>query len=410
MSYSLINRDIITGITEFLNTKDIIVLHGARQVGKTSILKIIQNQLTNQNKEHFYVDLEDLRLLNTFNSGVDNVIKYLKLNKILQSKKLYLIIDEIQYLDYPSNFMKLMHDHHNDKIKLIVSGSSSFDIKKKFKDSLVGRTIEFNIYPLSFEEFLKFKNIKIDIGQKIDIKSIISELKENYMEYILYGGYPKVVLENDKNKKEKYLQQIIDTYIRKDIRDLAEIKDIMKFNKLLEILAAQSGSLLNVSELSNTAKLSRQTVENYLFLMENTYILKQINPFSSNLRSELFKTPKVFFYDTGIANLLWFKHLPETVAGNIFETSIFSELIKKTNINKINYWRTQDKKEIDFIIHIKNKVYPIEVKLSQAKVKFTAINYFKNNYKKTKSYIISLEIIKQYDNHITLYPWEINSI
>ena len=106
---------------------------------------------------------------------------------------------------------------------------------------------------------------------------ILAELKKLYKEYILFGGYPRIVLEKNISKKETYLQQIIDTYIRKDIRDIAKIKDIVKFNKLLEVLASQCGQMLNIVELANTARLSRQTVEQYLFYMENTYIIRPVS-------------------------------------------------------------------------------------------------------------------------------------
>ncbi len=405
----LIERKIIKKIEKFISTDDIVILHGARQVGKTSILHIIKDKLDKQGKQTHYIDLEDLRLLEIFDEGPERVIKYLQINNILNKKKLFLFVDEIQYLKNPTNFLKLMYDNYCNKIKLIVSGSSSFEIKKKFKDSLVGRTIEFNIYPLSFDEFLNFKNVNINICEKITIKKTENELKDLYLEYILYGGYPKIVLETNKENKEIYLQQIIDTYIRKDIRDLANIKDILKFNKLLEILASQSGNLLNVNELSNTSKLARQTIDEYLFIMENTYILKPVYPYSSNLRSELFKTPKIYFYDTGIANLLWYKHLPEKENGNIFETAIFSELIKMDKIRKINYWRTQDKKKIDFIIQINRSIYPIEVKLNQAQLKLTALRYFNEKYKSKKNYVITLEKHKKKIDYIILYPWEIYS-
>ena len=237
-----------------------------------------------------------------------------------------------------------MRDHYGDKIKLFVSGSSSFEIKTKFKESLVGRTVNFEIYPLSFREYIIFRGYRRNLNEG-DLSAItLKELKDLYREYILYGAYPRIALENNLQQKEFYLQQIIDTYIRKDIRDLANIKDVLKFNKLLEILAAQSGNLLNIVELANTARLARQTVENYIFLMENTYILKLIPPFSSNLRAELFKTPKIFFCDTGIAHLLWLKTFPKTILGNMFETSILMELIKRKRREEIFFWRTQDKK------------------------------------------------------------------
>jgi hypothetical protein len=164
------------------------------------------------------------------------------------------------------------------------------------------------------------------------------------------------------DRKEKYLQQIIDTYIRKDIRDLAEIKDVNRFNHLLEMLASQSGNMLNITELSNTCDLARQTIERYLFLLEQTYILRLVRPFSRNLRSEIIKTPKVFFYDTGLMQMIWLKRLQTELLGSVFETSLFSELVKQTRVNDVTYWRTTDKKEIDFVLKGSNGLLPVEVK------------------------------------------------
>lgn len=408
----LFKREIIKEIKKFLSSPDIIVLHGARQVGKTCILKYLQDELNKSQKRTFYIDLEDLRFVELLNSGYKELLKYLEERDILKSKGLlYLFIDEIQYLNNPSNFLKLMHDYCGGKIKLIVSGSSSFEIKAKFKDSLVGRTLNFEIYPLSFKEFLLFKGYEINLYKGIASKTTIEELQKFYGEYVLYGGYPRIVIEKNVSKKEIYLQQIIDTYIRKDIRDLANIKDILKFNKLLEVLASQSGQLLNIRELSNTAKLSRPTVENYLFLMENTYILKLLYPFSSNLRSELFKTPKIFFYDTGIAHLLWLKTLPKTILGNVFETSIFSELVKNKKNTELFFWRTQDKKEIDFIVRKDRKPIPVEVKLNQENFNRTAMNYFLDKYKINKGLCVCLQISKERKKNVNfVYPWQINKI
>lgn len=327
---NILERNIIKNIKVFIDSKDVIVLHGARQVGKTSILKYLENELVSKGKKVFYLDLEDLRFVDLLNSGVDNFIKYLKEKGLLKDSMLYVFIDEIQYLKNPSNFLKLIRDHYSDKIKLFVSGSSSFEIKNKFKESLVGRTVNYEIYPLSFKEYLVFKGYNINYNKHFLSDFTTNELKKFYNDYIIYGGYPRVVMEEDVRKKEIYLQQIIDTYIRKDIRDLANIKDILKFNKLLEVLSSQTGNMLNIVELSNASKMARPTTENYIFLMENTYILKLLRPFSSNLRSELFKTPKIYFYDTGIANMLWFKTFPKTVEGLYNKPTIAHNIINRT--------------------------------------------------------------------------------
>lgn len=366
MGTKLFKRQIADEISRYLTTDDIIVIHGARQVGKTSILSYFQSQLREQAEQTLYIDLEDSRFVVMLDRGVDEFLNYLRgegfdLASLDQGgKKLYILIDEIQYLAEPSSFLKLIADHHR-YLKLIVSGSSSFEMKSKFKDSLVGRTVNFEIYPLSFREMLTFKGVPFVPGiPPTAIKT--SQLQALYLEYALYGGYPKIVLTPELDRKEKYLQQIIDTYIRKDIRDLAEIKDVSRFNRLLEVLASQSGNLLNITELSNTCDLARQTVERYLFLLEQTYILRLVRPFSRNLRSEIAKTPKIFFYDTGLMQMLWLKRLQTELIGSVFETSVFAELVKQIRVDDVTYWRTTDKKEIDFVIKRPDGVLPMEVK------------------------------------------------
>lgn len=395
------HRKIVDEILKYLLTRDIIVLHGARQVGKTSILFYINDLLKKEGKNTHYIDLEDSRLASTLDQGVAEFLKYLAGEG--KTSPLIVFIDEIQYLEKPSSFLKLVHDHHPE-IKLIVSGSSSFNIKSKFSDSLVGRTVDFKIWPLSFREFLFFKNYPFPENQ-IFTATKIDELKILFKEYILAGGYPKVVLTTDWSIKEKYLQQIIDTYIKKDIRDLAQIKDIQKFNHLLEILASQSGQLINLSEISNTCNLARQTIEQHLFLLEETYVIHLVRPFSQNIRSEISKMPKIFFYDTGLLHLLWLKSLPKEILGSSFETAVFSELIKNYNSENIFFWRTQDKKEVDFILKDKAKLVPIEVKLNFTQFKPTAINTFQEKYHISDTKIIGLDGQKEKLNFF--YPWQL---
>jgi hypothetical protein len=404
MEKNIHKRIIAEQIIKYLNTDDIVVLHGARQVGKTSILYWLKDYLAQKNKDVYYIDLEDSRFVKILDAGIQIFIKHLQEEGFWKEhKKMYVFIDEIQYLDNPSQFLKLIADHHKN-IKLVVSGSSSFEIKNKFKDSLVGRTVEFEIFNLSFEEFLIFKDYYFD-GKKDVTDKKIAELQDLFTEYILYGGYPKIVLTKEKKIKEKYLQQIIDTYIRKDIRDLAQIQDVEKFNKLIEALSSQSGQLLNIVELANTSDLSKQTIEKYLFILENTYIIKLVRPYHQNIRSELFKTPKIFFYDSGLLQMLRLKELPKEITGDIFETSVFSELVKKYNKSSVYYWRTKDKKEIDFILKNKNKIMPIEAKLNFAQFNPSAMKYFINHYRAKQYKAVALKGKIKNLNYI--YPWSL---
>jgi predicted AAA+ superfamily ATPase len=409
MNEKLFKRQVVDEISRYLPTNDIIVLHGARQVGKTSIMYYLQNLLQEKGKTTFFIDLEDSRYVSVLIAGPQEFIKLLAeegADPALFRKnrqKLYVFIDEIQYLAAPSSFLKLVGDHHRE-IKLIVSGSSSFEIKKKFTDSLAGRTVNFEIYPLSFVEFLTFNRYPFHPSGAYTPKKT-EELKTLFEKFVLYGGYPKIALTSDKKMKEKYLQQIIDTYVKKDIRDLAEIKETHKFNRLLEALAAQSGQLLNVIELANTCNLAKQTVETYLFLLEQTYIIKLVRPFSKNLRSELSKTPKIFFYDSGLMQMLWLKELPKEILGPVFETGIFAELAKKYGVDKISYWRTIDKKEIDFILRTKSGILPIEVKINLINTRTAALRYFSEKYKTRQFKLVGLR--GQAKHNLHAYPWEL---
>lgn len=406
-------RKLIDKIKLFLDDDEIIVIQGARQVGKTSVLKYLiehvfpEIQIGKDNVVYF--NLEDFDLLELCNSGVKEVLNYLKTTGVDFNKRVFLLVDEIQYLENPSNFLKLFFDEFKTEIKLIVTGSSSFNIKKKFKDSLVGRTIEFKLFSLDFEEFLNFKNEKIDFLYNNIPQVINKELSSLFKEYLIYGSYPAIVLENDTYKKEVKLKQIINTYIRKDIRDIGNIKNIVKFNRLLRILASQSGKLLNISELANTVGISKQTVEQYIFILENTFILKLINPFHKNIRSELTKMPKIFFEDTGIMNILINRGFNKNITGEIFETGIFSLIRKNVDDESLYFWRTNKKQEIDFIFNNSNLLIPLETKIRFLNKHKTSLFYFKNIYSIKDVYVCSLEKGEgsEYDFLKVLYPWEL---
>lgn len=269
---------------------------------------------------------------------------------------------------------------------------------------MVGRTVNFEVYPLNFSEFLRFKGLTYNLQQKLTPVHQ-QKLISFYKEYINFGGYPKVVLEDSIEKKEKYLQQIIDTYIKKDIRDLANIKDIQKFNNLLKILASQSGQLLNIRQLSSSCNLSVPTVENYLFILENTYIIKKLPPFSSSAKVEIVKSPKVFFFDTGLMQMLWLKNLERGLWGAVLETSVFGELAKKYTADNLHFWRSKGGNEIDFILKTKEGILPIEVKRNFGHFVKKSMDFFLNKYRLSNYRVTALDGQKTSANFI--YPWEL---
>lgn len=394
----MIKRDVIEKIDIFLNTDDILLFYGARQVWKTTLMKYIQDNYFKDNSIFF--DLEKESNLDLLNRWWDIFVEYLKsYNEWNENKKIVVFVDEIQYLENPTSFLKYVHDNYKN-IKFIVSWSSTLDIRWKLKDSLVWRLIKFDIYPLNFSEFLRFKgknNLSKLIWKQIELEIINEEVKFFFEEYVKFWCYPKVVLNNNINVKIEYLKQIYSTYIEKDIKDIWKIVEVNKFNKLLKILANQSWNLINISELSNTIWATIKTINNWLFLLENTFVIKIITPFSSNIRWELTKMPKIFFIDNGIKNYIDNNF---ELNWNNFETSIFNYFNNMCIVDKIQFYRTQDKKEIDFIIDNK----PIEVKLAYNWKNVTALDYFWRHYNE-KWHIITLSK-KSNNRYNILYPWE----
>lgn len=410
----LYKRDIFNEIERYIGDEGVIVLHGARQVGKTHILLYIQNWLEERKKKVFFYDLELPELLEILNLGINSFLLNLSNQGYKEGDDVFVLIDEIQYLDNPSSFLKIIADH-NKNVHLIVSGSSSFDIKSKFSNSLAGRTIEFEVFPLTFKEFLEFKKTEYKFSKSNLSSAAVLAFKKYFYEFIKFGGYPRVVLENDEIKKKKYLIQVIDTYIRKDVRDLANITDIKKFNGMLKILASQSGQILNMPSLSRETNLSLPTLQKYLSILEETYVIKLIAPFSNSPSVEISKNPKIFMYDSGLQSILWLNNFQGTLIGSVFETNIFGELAKKYGRNNVHFWRNKQQKEIDFIIELDNlKMLPIEVKTNFAQFSQKSLNTFLKKYKQSlasetgkpeKWNVIALEGEKTIEN--MLYPWEI---
>lgn len=364
------SRKIANIIDKWLNEKEIIILTGVRQVGKTSLLKIIEKKLVDQNiseKNIFRLDLEDFNILTTLNQNPENIFQYVT----DRSKRNYFLIDEIQYLDNPSNFLKLLYDKYAPDIKLIVTGSSALELKANFQDSLVGRKTTFEVLPLDFEEFLQFKGFdKIDYlfqeNLPIDIKR---EFDNQLEEYLLYGGMPAVVLQSDYQKKEKLLSEYVGTYINKDVRMIGKIDNVSKFNNTIKVIASQIGNLLNINELTNTVGVDRRHLENFLNILEHTFVLYRVAPYLLNIRSQITKMHKIYFFDTGIRNAILnnFSDLDSRAdCGALFENFVYLELRKKGG-DSIYFYRTTAGQEVDFVVEGQGRVNLIEVKFQDLK-------------------------------------------
>jgi len=400
-----IEREATIQAKKYLGTDDVLLFIGARQAGKTTILRQLQSFLKEKNNLVYFLNLEDPDYLELLNKSPKNLFKVFTLDL---NKKNFVLIDEIQYLNNPSNFLKYFYDEYGGKIKLLVSGSSAFYIDKKFKDSLVGRKKIFNVRTLSFREFLRFKN-EIELAQK-NFREINLSEKEKiiiyYREYLIYGGYPRVVLAAT-DEKEEILRDIAYSYIKKDIYE-ANIRQDEVFYKLFKILAEQIGNLINASELASTLGVSKTSIDNYLYVMRKSFHINLVKPFFKNTRKELTKMPKVYFSDLGLRNFFVsdFGSLETRKdKGALLENAVFKQLIEKYPKDKIKFWRTIAKNEVDFVI---DKKEALEIKINPLLFKESNYKIFFKNYPDINFSLISLGVTnKSINHHKVLEVWEI---
>lgn len=381
-------RKLFQQIVGHLDKKEHTIIVGPRQAGKTTLLKQIEDYLKLSNNVVYFFNLEDATILQNLNQHPENIFHYFNSDA---KSRIILLIDEVQYLKNPSNFLKLLYDKHAEKIKIIATGSSAFYIDLKFNDSLAGRKRLFNLYTLDFDEFLMFKS------DRVDYQSELQEIRKNsnylslhrkqieslFYEYLSFGGYPAVVVAPNPDEKKLILKELLFSYMKRDIYE-SRIQDEEKFNKMLQILASQIGGLINKNELSNTLQLSTTSVDRYITILRKTFHIHLVLPFYQNLRKELTKMPKVFFNDLGLRNALLNQFMPLDLRidkGSLLENYVFVRLREIYGTDIIKYWRTANGNEVDFIIQEQwEKGFAIEVKHNYNQFKLSKYKIFTNTY------------------------------
>ncbi len=349
-SFKLKPRDIFETISLNLENELILGLIGSRQVGKSSVILLTIEHLMRKGvnpNNIYYFNLDDFVLHEIF-SSLPAFFEFIGKT----DEKKYILIDEIQRLPSPGLFLKEVYDLKRD-IKIIFSGSSQLEIKSKTKEHLVGRARIFHVNRLSFKEYLEF-------ASPITKKEALSQM-------LLYGSYPAVAKEGSILEKKLRLKDIFQSYVQKDLVDFLQIGRTDSYNKLLVRLSNQIGELLNINDLANNLSVKRAEIEKYLDILEQTFICKRVYPFHKNYNKEITKTPKIFFLDLGLRNFLLnnFSSLDtRTDKGSLFENFFLNELISNDHygINKINFWRTTNQTEVDFIIQSEDLFEAIEVK------------------------------------------------
>ena len=338
-------RKLLKDLEKQITTRETVVLTGMRRVGKTTLYKALFEKIESSNKT--FLDLENPLEQRVFEENdYNNILYNLKKYGVSPKEKMYIFLDEIQAKPEAVKAVKYLYDHHD--IKFFLTGSSSFYLKNLFPESLAGRKFIFELFPLDFEEFLIFKNrgkkFWPTLAQKDKNKNYVAYEKEIklYDEYLEFGGFPEVVLADDKEKKLMKLGDVFKSYFEKDVRTLADFGKINAFRDLILLLARRVGSKLDITKLSSELGVTRATCYSYLAFLQGTYFISLVSPFSRSVDREVSGSKKVYFYDTGMANQ--FAKISE---GSLLENCVFNSLKK---FGKINYYQKRSGVEIDFVI------------------------------------------------------------
>lgn len=348
-----ITRDIANRIERDFFKGKVIILLGARQVGKSTLVKMLPSCETNQ---VLWLDGE--------NADVHQLLDKPNAErlKLLAGNHKIVVIDEAQKIANIGSVLKLFVDY-NKSIQVIATGSSAFELRNILNEPLTGRKFEYKLFPLSFTEMVKHT-------------SMIEEVRQ-LPQRLVYGYYPEIV--THPKDAERLLRFLSDSYLYKGIFLFKGIKKPEKMLELLRLLAWQIGSEVNYNELSNKLKIDNQTVESYIEMLEQAFVVYKLPAYHTNQRTELKKSKKIYFNDVGIRNALINDFRPIEVRndkGSLFENFIINELRKQNEYNQIYanfyFWRNTDQREIDLVVEKNNKLHAFEIKWSSSqKAKLT---------------------------------------
>lgn len=396
----VIKRKLFSQLQSHLNEKEITLIIGPRQAGKTTLMRQLEQDLKKNGEKTIFLNL-DRDQDRPFFSSQTRLLQRIKFD--IGEQKSYVFIDEIQRKEDAGLFLKGLYDM-DLPYKFIVSGSGSLELKEKIHESLAGRKRMFELSTLSFEEFVHFRtgyqHTHKD-GTFRNLAEIFDVYKETYIhyfeEYLNFGGYPKVVLESEISRKQVAIDEIYRSYLEKDIVVLLRIQKTESLTQLVRILASQVGNLVNISELSNTLGLAMQTIKDYLWYLEKTFIIRKVTPHFRNIRKEITKAATYYFVDLGLRNYAinqFGNALTIPTQGFLFENFVYKALKEGIYLSPttIHFWRSKDKAEVDFVINAGLNIVPVEVKFTKLKKAETTRSFksFLTKYHPSIGYVVHL--------------------
>lgn len=326
-----IEQKLLQSVNASLQKGKVTVILGPRRCGKTTLIRhVLQNY-----DDPLFVSGEDIDVRHFLSSQSINQLKQFVGNHSL------LVIDEAQKIENIGLNLKLLTDHCPE-LMIMATGSSAFELAKQTGEPLTGRKKTFHLFPLSQMELNALENP--------------AEVRANLPERLIYGAYPEVVLMKEREDKKDYLAELVSDYLYKDILELDGVRKSQKIVKLLQLLAFQVGKEVSISELGTQIGLNKETVSHYLDLLEKCFVLVGITGFSRNLRKEINKKCRYYFYDTGVRNAIINQYNAidlRSDKGELWENYLVMERIKKQQYCRIHvkdyFWRTYDQQEIDWI-------------------------------------------------------------
>jgi uncharacterized protein len=358
----MLKRILYYEILPQIDHKNALIICGMRQVGKTSLMRLLFNE-TNAPKLWFDFDnpLDQMIFEAIDYNQIFNDLK--KLVSLKEGERLFVFIDEIQNYPDITKVIKYLIDHY--KVKFIVTGSSNYNLRNLFPESLTGRKFLYTLNPLSFSEFLYFQGKEDEKSiSELKLKSLferhsLTEYEKRrgyYSEYIEYGGFPEVSLTPDINTKQLVLRNIFASFFEKDIRIFTELKDIRELRDLILLLAPRNGNMIDISKIASELGISRVKVYGYLEYLQGIFFLKLVSKHTGSIDKSVAGGKKIYFSDTGILNLI-----AKVTEGQLFETAVCNQL---ASWGSLSFYNKRNIAEIDFIL---NNETAFEVKITAVK-------------------------------------------
>ncbi|MCC7245100.1 MAG: ATP-binding protein, partial [Saprospiraceae bacterium] len=405
-------RDLSQQIRAHLQQKEITLVIGPRQAGKTTLLRELSDDLKHEGHPCLFFNLDidtDAPFFKSQQALVDRV------QATFGDRGGYVFIDEVQRIENAGLFLKGLYDRQLPW-KWIATGSGSLELKEKIAESLVGRKRNFYLLTVSVWEYIAYKTEGIYGDQPARILAIDPVLEEQLLlDFLRFGGYPRVVTAKTNPEKRAILAEIFQGYIERDIQVLLRLEKSRSFVTLLQLLANRTGQLINYNELASACNLSVASLKNYLWYAEKTFIIQGISPYFKNKNKEIIKAPQYYFLDNGLTNFMS-GHIdstgrPEWI-GQQFQQLVFQMLHLRFQHEPvgIHYWRTQSQAEVDFVLDFGTYQLPVEVKSAQMTTpKITrSLHSFIEQYQPAEAWVINRslqETVVVGNTQVRFLPW-----